>query len=63
VYFSICKGVKWLIDNDAHINPIYSEINIHCLEYLFAINKTYMIKNEINLQQIERLKILASGVI
>jgi len=38
------------------------EINIHCLEYLFEINKTDMIKNKINLQQIERLKILASGV-
>jgi len=61
--------LKWLLDINwpTNINRLYPmktfEINIHCLKYLFTINKTDIIKRKINLQQIERLKILASGVI
>jgi len=53
---------KWLVNNNAPFKPTFHEINIHCLEYLFIIEKTHPIKNKINLQQIERLKILTSCV-
>lgn len=67
-YFNI---FKWLIDNNIinddtilYVNR-YCEIHIHCLKYLFEINRIDMlnvIQNEINLQQIQRMKILMSGV-
>jgi len=64
--FAAQKGhlevLKWLLNNNAPFKPTYDEINIHCLEYLFTIKKTHAIKNEINLQQIKRLKILTSCV-
>jgi len=60
--YGYLKILKWLVNNNAPFEPTYYEINIHCLKYLFTINKTYYIKHNKNLQQIERLKILASGV-
>lgn len=60
-YFNI-NVVKWFLDNISMCYGPYCKIPFRGIEYLFIINKINLITNEINLQQIERLKILASGV-
>jgi len=56
--------VKWLVHKNIPLDiHIINEIkNIKIVEYLIEINKINIIKNKVNLQQIQRLKILASGV-
>lgn len=67
---AMCHGhghldiVKWLVYIKIPTNCyITHEIkNIKIIEYFFEINKIHIIRNKKNLQQIQRMKILISGV-